>query len=155
MAGKTTLAELCADAESTAPAIIASATGAAVSYQNLAEQVERLAAQLRGAGLAPGDCVAMVLPNGLEILVLFLALVRARLIAAPLNPAYKADELLFFMKDAQARAVIADSANDAVRDAAAKLGLRVWQPAAGANAAVQIDSLSGNIRGIVDAPKPD
>jgi acyl-CoA synthetase (AMP-forming)/AMP-acid ligase II len=154
MVEKTTLAELFADAEPATPAVIAPGSGAVISYRNLAAQVERLAAGLRGAGLKPGDCVAMVLPNGLEILVLFLALVRARLVAAPLNPAYKTDELLFFMDDARARAVIADTANTAVRDAAAKLGLPLWSAVAGVEGTVEVDSLSTDARGSVDAPGP-
>ncbi len=155
MAEKTTLADLLADAESSTPAIIASATGAVVSYKDLADQVDRLAAALRGAGLEPGDCVAMVLPNGLEMLVLFLALTRAGLVAAPLNPAYKTDELLFCMEDAQARAVIADATNSTVRDAAAKLGLPLWSPAAGANGTVEIASLGKAANGGAEAPQPD
>jgi len=155
MVERTTLAEMPADAESTEPAIIASASGAVVSYRDLDAQVERLAAAMRGAGLAPGDCVAIVLPNGLEVLVLFLALVRARLIAAPLNPAYKVDELLFFMEDAQARTVIADSANIAARDAAAKLGLPVWQPAADTRGKVTTAPLDSAKNGIAEAPRPD
>ena len=155
MAEKTTLADLLADGKSSAPAIIAPASGAVVSHKGLADQVERLAAALRGAGLQPGDCVAMVLPNGLEILVLFLALTRARLVAAPLNPAYKTHELLFFMEDAQARAVIADDTNSAVRDAAAKLGLPLWPAATGANGAVEIASMRKGGNSDVEAPRPD
>ena len=64
-----------------------------MSYKALAEQIERLAGQLRSAGLKPGDCVAIVLPNGLVFLVVFLALTHARLVAVPLNSADKADEI--------------------------------------------------------------
>jgi acyl-CoA synthetase (AMP-forming)/AMP-acid ligase II len=39
------------------------------------------------------DCVAIVLPNGREFLVIFLALTHARLVALPLNPADKSDEI--------------------------------------------------------------
>jgi acyl-CoA synthetase (AMP-forming)/AMP-acid ligase II len=155
MVKRTTLAELLAEAESPAPAVIAPGSGAVVSYKDLSEQVERLAMALRGVGLMPGDCVAIVLPNGLEILVLFLALVRARLIAAPLNAAYKIDELLFFIEDAQARAVIADSGNAAVREAAAKLGLPLWSPAADALGKVTIRALDKATNGIAAAPRPD
>jgi acyl-CoA synthetase (AMP-forming)/AMP-acid ligase II len=154
MAEKTTLPELFGDIGSSQAAIIAPACDAAVSYRDLAVQIERLAAALRGSGLAPGDCVATVLPNGLEILVLFLALTRARLVAAPLNPAYKADELLFFMQDAQARAVIADPSNEAVREAAANLNLRLWSPAV-AGGVVEIESLSKGANGSAEVPRRD
>jgi acyl-CoA synthetase (AMP-forming)/AMP-acid ligase II len=155
MPQRTTLAELLADPSAPARAIIAPSSGAALSYNDLAEQVERLAAALRGAGLAPGDCVSIVLPNGLEVLVLFLALTRARLVAAPLNPAYKADELRFYMGDAQARAVIADTANAAVHDAAAKLGLPVWSPTADARGQVWISPLGPAANRVPEAARPD
>lgn len=111
MEPRTTLAQLLTDPESSAPAIIAPSPAVVVSYKSLAEQVERLASQLSGAGLKAGEVVAIVLPNGLEFLVVFLALTRARLVAAPINPADKSDELRFFIAAGQARAVIAESGN--------------------------------------------
>ena len=108
MEPRATLAQLLTDPGSSAPAIIAPSPAVVVSYKSLAEQVERLAAQLSGAGLKAGDVVAVVLPNGLEFLVVFLALTRARIVAAPINPAEKSAELRFFMAAGQARAVIAD-----------------------------------------------
>jgi acyl-CoA synthetase (AMP-forming)/AMP-acid ligase II len=109
------LAELLADPRSSAPAIVSTSPLVVVSYTALAEQIERLSAQLRSAGLKAGDPVAIVLPNGLEFLVLFLALTRARLVAVPLNPADKPDEVRCFIEDAQARAVIAEGTNVAVK----------------------------------------
>ena len=53
------------------------------SYAAFAAQVESMAATLRKSDLQPGDAVGIVLPNGLENLVVFLAVTRARLIAAP------------------------------------------------------------------------
>ena len=90
------LAELLADPGSSAPAIIATSPLVVVSYKALAEQIERLSGQLSNAGLKPGECVAIVLPNSLEFLVIFLALTRARLVAAILNPAYKPRRNTFF-----------------------------------------------------------
>src|SRR5262249_59507086 len=88
------------------PAIILPETGTSISYRELAEQVETTAALLRATALTPGDAVAIVLPNGLEFLVCFLAVTQARLIAAPLNPVYKSEEYRFYLEDAGARAVI-------------------------------------------------
>jgi acyl-CoA synthetase (AMP-forming)/AMP-acid ligase II len=70
MTPRTTLAELLAG----------------FTYRALAEQIERMAEQLRSAGLRSGDCVVIVLPNGLKFLVVFLAIASAGLVAAPLNP---------------------------------------------------------------------
>ena len=121
MMQRTTLTQLLADPKSAAPVVITESPPVVLSYRALAEQIDRLAEQLRSAGLRPGDCVAMVLPNGLEFLVLFLALARAGLIAAPLNPAYKTDELRIFFEDIQPRAIIVGSSNAAVIEAAAGL----------------------------------
>ena len=63
----TTLANLLADPTSAQPAIIVEASGFAISYRALADEVERLAEELRGAGLRAGDAVALVLPNGPEV----------------------------------------------------------------------------------------
>ena len=52
-----------------------------VKYKALAEQIERLSGRLCNAGLKSGDRVAIVLPNSLEFLVIFLALTHARLIS--------------------------------------------------------------------------
>ena len=155
MTQPTTLAELLADAASPAPAIIASSPLTVVSYKALAGQIEMLAEKLRNAGLKPGESVAMVLPNGLEFLVIFLALTRARLVAAPLNPAYKAAELRFFLEDGQARAIIADGANSAVKEAAADLDLTVWRPRAGSSGMVELAELPQVSRATADAPRPD
>ena len=56
---RASLAELLANPESSAPAIITTSPLAIVSYKTLADQVERLSGQFSNAGLKPGDCVAM------------------------------------------------------------------------------------------------
>src|SRR4051812_12024877 len=102
-----TLADLMSRAEPGQSAVILPERAAVTTYRDLAHQVEAVAGTLRAAGLRPGEPVAIVLPNGLEYLVAFLAVTRARLVAAPLNPAYKADEFRFYLEDSGARAVIA------------------------------------------------
>lgn len=72
MMQRTTLTELLADPKSAAPAVITESPSVA-----LAEQIERLAEQLRRAGLRRGDCVVIVLPNGLEFIVVLLAIAAA------------------------------------------------------------------------------
>ena len=152
MKSGTTLADLLADPGSSAPAIISTSALVVVSYKALAEQIERLAGQLRSSGLKHGDCVAIVLPNSLEFLVVFLALTHARLVAAPLNPADKPDEIRFFIEDAHARAVVADGANSTVRIAVVGLGLPIWQPRVDSRGVVQIPELPPVSRISIDAP---
>ena len=80
--------------------------GPTVNYGGLRDEVERVAELLGGANVAPGRAVSIVLPNGLDFLVTFLAVTRAGAIAAPLNSAYTVDEFKFFMEDADAQVAI-------------------------------------------------
>jgi oxalate---CoA ligase len=152
---KSSLSDLLADPGSSAPAIVSTSPLMVVSYKALAEQIERASGQLRAAGLSPGDCVAIVLPNSLEFLVVFLALTHARLVAALINPADKPDEIRFFVEDAQARAVVTGGASSNVREAVAGLGLPKWQPTVDRNGVVQIPQLPTASRTSLDAPNPD
>jgi oxalate---CoA ligase len=149
------LADLLADPGSSSQAIISTSPLLVVSYRALSQQVERLAAQFRSFGLKPGDSVAIVLPNGLEFLVLFLALVRARLIAAPLNPADKRNEIRFFSEDAHAKAIIAEGSNANVREAASGLSLPIWEPRLDSRGVVQVAELPSASSASIEAPGPD
>jgi acyl-CoA synthetase (AMP-forming)/AMP-acid ligase II len=86
-------------------AALATPQGVAISYRSLRDQVARLATSMRAAGIRRGDRIAIVLPNGLEAVVAFLAAATAGT-AAPLNPGYTVDELRFYMQDTGARALI-------------------------------------------------
>src|SRR5882724_11720519 len=77
----------------------------AMTYQELADQVDELAAYLAEIGLGKGDRIAMALPNGLEVIASFLAASTVGT-AAPLNPAYTRDEFKFYLEDTGARALI-------------------------------------------------
>src|SRR4029077_2658064 len=56
-------------------------------------------------GVRRDDRVALVLPNSVETIVMFLAAATAGT-AAPLNPAYKEDEFSFYLEDTGARALV-------------------------------------------------
>jgi acyl-CoA synthetase (AMP-forming)/AMP-acid ligase II len=147
-----TLVHLLADSTSAEPAIIAGAASVEISHRSLNDQVECLAEALHGSGLRSGDVVALVLPNGPELLTLFLALARAGMIAAPLNPAYKADELHGLLLDLEARAIIAVRGNDAVAVGAAKLGVPIWSASLEPSGTVSLDGIPRNSRDTVGTP---
>ena len=91
-----------------------------VSYAELLDQVDSLTNELRRAGLSKGDRIAMALPNGLEVVTLFLAASTVGTVA-PLNPAYTLDEFKFYLEDTGARALIVPSSGgDEARAAAAR-----------------------------------
>jgi len=79
--------------------------GLALTYAELNRQVGQLADELRRLGLGKGDRIAMALPNGCEVIALFLAASSVGT-AAPLNPAYTRDEFKFYLEDTNARALI-------------------------------------------------
>src|SRR5437016_3166001 len=148
------LAGLFIDTDKGQSAIILPEAGTGIGYGSLSDQVDRLAARLRQSGLDPGQVVAIALPNGIEHLVAFLAATRARLVAAPMNPAYKADEFRFFLEDSEARSVITTPGADPVREAARALRLPVWTASRNATGEVQLSGpgCSASTKDAPDAP---
>ena len=88
---------------------IADLTRPGLSYRGLDESTRRAAGALAAFGLGPGERVAIVLPNGPEMAVAFLAVTRVAT-AAPLNPGLTTAELAFYLADLDARAVTAGEA---------------------------------------------
>ena len=68
----------------------------AVTYRRLLDQVTSLVDHLHRCGIGRNDRVAVVLPNGPEMAIAFLA-VAAGATCAPLNPAYRAEEFGFYL----------------------------------------------------------
>jgi acyl-CoA synthetase (AMP-forming)/AMP-acid ligase II len=145
-----TLADLLGSADLHQTAILLPQIGP-ISRADLASQIGSLAALLGGSGLAGGERIAIVLPNGLEYLACFLAVAQARFVAAPLNPAYKAEEFRFYLEDAGARAVIAPAGDHPVREVARTLGLPIWTASLHAPAQVRLE---GDGLGPTREPQP-
>lgn len=125
-------------------AAVAAGGGPPISYDQLRLQVASLAATLGKLGIGRGDRVAIALPNGIEMLVSFLAASVAGT-AAPLNPAYKLEEFRFYLDDTGARALIVPPQ-----------GAHEARAAAGDNILIieaDLDSL-GNVRFQAATPKP-
>lgn len=80
--------------------------GAATSYQDLGEQIDRVAEGLRRLGVTHGDRVAIVLPNCPQHVVAFYAVLRLGAIVVEHNPLYTARELRHQFEDHQARFAI-------------------------------------------------
>ena len=81
-----------------------------VTYAALLAGAERFAARLVAAGLVPGDRVAVQVGKSLEAVQLYLGTVMAGGIFLPLNTAYTASEIGYFLADATPRVVICDPA---------------------------------------------
>jgi acyl-CoA synthetase (AMP-forming)/AMP-acid ligase II len=97
-----------------------------VTYAELQRLVNRCAAMLRNAGIGTGDVVALTFPNSIEYVILFFAVLRARAIVAPLNPACTEEELEFYLEDSGSKMLIVPTGgNSSAETAATKLGLSV------------------------------
>ncbi len=82
-----------------------------LTYGRLYEQTARIVSTLNAMGLGRNDRIAMLLPNGPDLAVAFLA-VAAGATCAPLNPAYREAELDFYLSDLNACALIVESEDD-------------------------------------------
>lgn len=76
-----------------------------ITYAELRRQVLVLAETLAGLGIGRGDRIGMALPNGLPVIVTFLAASLAGT-AAPLNPAYREEEFKFYLDDTSAKLLL-------------------------------------------------
>jgi len=76
-----------------------------LTYGGLLKQVSKTVDALHAFGIMPNDRVAVVLPNGPEMAVAFVA-VAAGATCAPLNPAYRDGEFDFYLSDLKAKALV-------------------------------------------------
>jgi long-chain acyl-CoA synthetase len=79
-----------------------------LTYPELVERVERIAAGLVAEGIGPGDAVGVLLPNDHRFVTAYHAIAGIGAVVAPVNPAFKQDELDFHFRMSGVRAVIAD-----------------------------------------------
>jgi long-chain acyl-CoA synthetase len=80
--------------------------GRGTTYRQLDGAVDRLAGGLRRLGLAPGDRVALFMPNCPQLVASFYAVWRAGCVAVPVNPRATGPELSRQLTDAGASAAI-------------------------------------------------
>ncbi|AZO48536.1 acyl--CoA ligase [Mesorhizobium sp. M4B.F.Ca.ET.058.02.1.1] len=96
-----------------------------LTHGGLRRLIRETVAKMNELGLGRGDRVAIVLPNGPEMATAFLA-VAAAASTAPLNPAYRADELDFYLSDIGAKAIlVARDEQGLAVEVAERLGIRV------------------------------
>ena len=93
--------------------------GEPVSYAQLAETTNRTAHYLRQLGAQPGERIAAQLPKCLPFIYLHLASLQIGAIFLPLNPAYPAAELQYFLADSGASLLFAEETAQAGIDSIA------------------------------------
>jgi len=98
--------------------------GATVSYSGVEHASARYANLLVSLGVQRGDRVAIQAPKSIDMVMLYLGCLRAGAVFLPLNPAYTASELDYFMRDAQPALFICDPAQEqSIRELANTAGV--------------------------------
>lgn len=140
------LADLVRGAAGRAPAKPALITAArTLTWSELDEQVDRLAGGLIADGLEPGDRVGILLPNSIDFVVTYFAVLRAGLVAVPLNVSFTAAEIEHQTDDAGTRLVVSNEVLGANVTSAplVTVGSPDWDRLAG-HAPVTGDSAAGD-----------
>ena len=124
--------------------------GRRLSYGDLYRLTAQLAQVLVEAGVRPGDRVASNVEKSPEALALYLAVVRAGGVYLPLNTAYTATELAYFLGDAAPAVFVTDPSRQGEAEglvAAAGTGGRVLT--------LGVDGRSGSLLAAAEGRTPD
>ena len=82
--------------------------GSSVTYSELYEKVEKVASMLCSAGLQPDDRVMVQIDKSIQAIELYLGVIMAGGIFIPLNTAYTATEVEYFLSDATPAVLVCD-----------------------------------------------
>jgi long-chain acyl-CoA synthetase len=103
--------------------------GRSLTWAQLEDEVARLATGLGAHGVRAGQRVMIVVGNRIEFVTTYLAVLRAQVVAVPVNPRSTAGEVARMVADSGTRLVVVDeTALDVVRRALAELGPEVVAP---------------------------
>ena len=97
-----------------------------IKYEALAKNIEMIGTQLSSIDMKNNKICALVLPNGIDMAMSFLALANF-VTVSPLNPNYTEEEFLFFLQDLDCEFIIADkNAPNALVESSKKLGIKLF-----------------------------
>lgn len=103
------LLRLRADDAPDVVALVDAASGRSLTYGELLERAEAIATALESTGVAAGDRVASVLPNGIASVEIWLACTLLRAIEAPIHVAYRGELLDNLLQLADPAAIVVDT----------------------------------------------
>ncbi len=100
--------------------------GLELEYEDLVETIEEFGKQLSSIDMENNKICALVLPNGIDMAISFLALANY-VTVSPLNPNYTKEEFLFFLKDLDCEFIITDNnASNSLLEAAKQLKIKLF-----------------------------
>jgi long-chain acyl-CoA synthetase len=133
----TNVADLLATAAREEPERIAlseAATGRSITWAALDDLADRVAHGLSGAGMVAGYRVMIAVTNRIEFVATYYGVLRARMVAVPINPRSATGEVVRMLVDCGARMVVADPTTIGTLRAAV-VGVREALEASGSEAA--------------------
>lgn len=116
-----------------------------LTYKQVRDNITQLAATLNSYGIGPGDRVAIVMGNGPEVVLSFLAVAICST-AAPLNPNYKKEEFAFYYEDLRARALITLPGTAAIAQEAASDDMDIIHAVSNEDGTLSFELVKGNNR---------
>lgn len=80
--------------------------GRKITYKELMDQVNRLAAALTDKGVKKGDIIALLLLNSPQYIIAFFAAMKIGAVITPISPVYVSSEIKHQLEDSGARTII-------------------------------------------------
>ncbi|ALJ19639.1 class I adenylate-forming enzyme family protein [Microbacterium sp. No. 7] len=77
-----------------------------LGYREVERRAAAFAEQLTAQGVGPGDVIAIMLPNGIELVIALLGAWRVGAAATPVNPTFTERELRYQLQDSGARLLL-------------------------------------------------
>ena len=100
--------------------------GLELGYEDLVETIEEFGKQLSSIDMENNKICALVLPNGVDMAISFLALANFATVS-PLNPNYTMEEFLFFLEDLDCEFIITDkNVSNSLLEAAKQLKIKLF-----------------------------
>ena len=123
----TTLTELWQESERRYPDKVAVIeAGKPLTYRQLGDRIRRVADGLSCQWrIQPGDIVALLVPNGVEFVISYFAIVRLGAVVQPIDERITSEEIAMVLRDAGTRFLIVHGVLWAKFDAARQLGVTV------------------------------
>jgi long-chain acyl-CoA synthetase len=91
------------------PAWFEADTGREATFLQIKEEVDRLAAGLKGKGITKGDRIAVLGKNSLEYFLIYGAAAALGAIVLPVNWRLSEEEIVYILNDCQPKIIFADS----------------------------------------------
>jgi len=80
--------------------------GTRITYSELWDSILNFAGYLKELGIKKGDKVAIYMPNSPHWVIAYYGILRANAVVVPINPLLVEDELLYILKDSEAKVVV-------------------------------------------------